>query len=141
METYLYDDSSFPKTTSNSPSEKTGNPTPSTQPQTADQQSAEATNNQSNPNSNLPNNKAHSPFANSETNGCMSMSGSQSQQSNIKNGCIANVRLWTSEGNTSSNPLQVVLKPFAQRYVGDAPCYAQLDLLKTAGENTSQASH
>jgi hypothetical protein len=54
--------------------------------------------------------------------GCTQMSDPQDPGSNIKNGCIAYVRLWTSEGNTSNNPLQVVLKPFVQRYVGEAPC-------------------
>lgn len=35
----------------------------------------------------------------------------------------ASIQLWTSEGNTSSNPLRVILKPFVPRYPKDKPCY------------------
>lgn len=169
METYLYDDSSFPKISDNSllikskkqpgskpttpentpgnavsPNNPDGSPSgkKNQAPPNTDQPSATATDNQTNPNGNSQNNNASSSSENSEamiTVGCMPMPGSQSQHTDIKYGCIANVRLWTSEAST--NPLQVVLKPFVQRYVGEAPCYVNKDIVETARKNASQVKH
>ncbi len=42
------------------------------------------------------------------------------------------VQLWTSEGK--AHPLPVTLKPFVQRYVGEAPCYVDPTLVKATQE-------
>ena len=45
----------------------------------------------------------------------------------------ASIKLWTSEGNTDSNPLRIILKPFVRRYPDDKPCYEIGDKNKQAG--------